>query len=94
MNWVFVKRTVIFAMLRLSLMTGMPTLAQTPADLNVMPLPAKAQLGSGVLKIDASFAIGFEGYREARLDRAAQRFKTQLHRETGIVFPVSASANA
>ncbi|MGB7845265.1 MAG: family 20 glycosylhydrolase [Candidatus Acidiferrum sp.] len=50
-----------------------------------MPLPAKAQLGNGALKIDAEFTIGFAGFREARLDRAAQRFLVQLNRETGIV---------
>ena len=94
MTCAFVKPTVIFAMLCSSLMMGRSVSAQTPADVNVMPLPAKAQLGSGVLKIDGGFAIGFEGYREARLDRAAQRFLTQLHRETGIVFPASAPANA
>jgi hexosaminidase len=93
MNCAFLKRTVTFAMLCSSLVMRMPVLAQTPSDLNVMPLPAKAQSGSGVLKIDGSFAIGFEGYREARLDRATQRFMTQLHRETGMVFP-SVPANA
>jgi hexosaminidase len=94
MNCGFLNRTVLFVMLFLSLVTGAPMPAQTTADLNVMPLPAKAQLSNGVLKIDGAFAIAFEGYREARLDRAAQRFMTQLHRETGIVFPPIAPANA
>jgi hexosaminidase len=94
MNCGFLNRTVLFVMLFSSLVTVWPMLAQTPTDLNVMPLPAKAQLGSGALKIDGNFVIGFEGYREARLDRAAQRFMTQLHRETGIVFPAVAPTNA
>jgi hexosaminidase len=94
MNCGFLNRTVLLVMLFSSLVTVWPMLAQTPTDLNVMPLPAKAQLGSGALKIDGNFVIGFEGYREARLDRAAQRFMTQLHRETGIVFPAVAPTNA
>jgi len=60
--------------------------AQSPRELNVMPLPAKVQMDSGALKIKAGFTIAFSGFREARLDRAAQRFLVQLHRETGIVF--------
>ncbi len=71
--------------------------AQAQSTVSLMPLPAKMQVGSGVLKIDEKFAIGFSGYREARLDRAAERSVIQLGRETGLVFvnrgPVEA-ANA
>jgi hexosaminidase len=94
MNCAFLKRTAIFVMLCSCLVVGVPVPAQTPAALNVMPLPAKAQFGTGVLKIDDNFSIAFEGYREARLDRAAQRFMTQLHRQTGMVFPASAPPSA
>lgn len=94
MNCGFLNRTVLFVMRFSLVVTVSPMLAQTPTDLNVMPLPAKAQLGSGALKIDGNFVIGFEGYREARLDRAAQRFMTQLHSETGIVLPAVAPTNA
>jgi hexosaminidase len=65
--------------------------AQTPTDLNIMPLPAKAQLGSGVLPVDKGFTLGFTGFRDERLDRAGQRFLMQLHRETGIVFAAAGS---
>jgi len=61
------------------------TYAQTTAPLNVMPLPAKTQQAAGVLKIDANFSIAFAGYREARLERAGQRFLHQLQRQTGLV---------
>ncbi len=60
--------------------------AQSLAELNVMPLPAKVQTASGTLKIDGNFTLSFAGYREARLDRAGQRFMTTLNHETGIVF--------
>lgn len=60
--------------------------AQSPSELNIMPLPAKAQMGSGSLKIDAGFAVAFVGFHDARLDRAGQRFSMQLTRETGFLF--------
>jgi hexosaminidase len=66
--------------------------AQTQSELNIMPLPAKAQATGGTLKIDAGFSLAFAGYREARLDRAGQRFMVQLQRETGMVFPASTVA--
>lgn len=66
--------------------------AQTQSELNVMPLPAKAQVTGGALKIDAGFTLAFSGYWEARLDRAALRFMVQLQRETGIVFPAAAAS--
>ena len=70
----------------MAMLVGAPVVAQTPVELNVMPLPAKVQLASGVLPIDRGFTIGFTGFRDERLERAAQRFLVQLHRETGIVF--------
>lgn len=78
-------------LLVLILMAGVPMLAQSPSELNVMPLPAKVQMGSGALKIDAGFAVAFAGFRDARLDRAGQRFLEQLHRQTGIVFANAAA---
>lgn len=69
-----------------------PMNAQIQAELNVMPLPAKAQVASGTLKIDAGFAVGLSGYREARLDRVVQRFMVQLEGQTGIAFSSSAAA--
>jgi hexosaminidase len=75
----------LFAALILCMVGSMGANAQTTSELNVMPLPARAQQGGGSLKIDAGFTIAFTGYREARLDRAGQRFLLQLNRETGIV---------
>lgn len=92
MNRRFLKRSLLAPSLFALGIAGAPMAAQTPNDLNVMPLPAQAQLGSGALKIDSNFTIGFAGYREARLDRAAQRFLTQLHRQTGVVFPTTLPA--
>ena len=58
-----------------------------------MPLPAHAVQGSGQFHVDGGFSIVFEGYQEARLEHARDRFMANLTRETGILhFPVS-SAN-
>jgi len=86
MNQVFSRKSAFLLMLTSLLIASMSTHAQSPADLNVMPLPAKAQLGSGALKIDGEFTIAFASYKEPRLERAGQRFLTTLNHETAIVF--------
>jgi hexosaminidase len=69
--------------------------AQSNLPLNIMPLPAKAERAEGSLKIDGSFRVSFVGYREARLERAGQRFLHQVRRQTGIVLlPANANAGA
>ena len=96
MNRPCLRRSLLSPVLFALVIAGVLMAAPTPVDLNLMPLPAKAQLGSGALKIDSNFTIAFAGYREARLDRAGQRFLTQLHRQTGIVFstPPAAATSA
>jgi hexosaminidase len=59
------------------------TTAQQPA-LNLMPLPASAQSGSGSLAVDSSFSVAFAGYTEPRLERAGERFLRQLARQTAL----------
>src|SRR6266581_2947196 len=59
------------------------TTAQQPA-LNLMPLPASVQSGTGSLRVDSSFSVAFTGYTEPRLERAAERFLRQLARQTGL----------
>jgi len=80
----FCKPTIFFVILSLAV-ASMSTRAQSTSDLNVMPLPAKVQMGSGSLKIDREFSVAFAGFRDARLDRAGQRFLTTLHHQTGLV---------
>ena len=59
------------------------TTAQKPA-LNLMPLPAGAQSGTGSLGVDSSFSVAFTGHTEPRLERAGERFLRQLARQTGL----------
>jgi len=64
--------------------------AQQPA-LNLMPLPASAQPGTGNLAVESSFAVSFTGYTEPRLERAVERFLRQLARQTGLPFSLHPS---
>ncbi|HKF06141.1 MAG TPA: hypothetical protein VKB49_27730 [Candidatus Sulfotelmatobacter sp.] len=59
-------------------------LAQEPASLGIMPIPANVTQGEDRFVIDGSFGIALEGFREPRLERARQRFLDLLSRETGI----------
>jgi hexosaminidase len=68
-----------------ALMLALPIRAQTPLPLQLMPQPASLQRASGVLPIDGSFSVAFTGHSEPRLDRAAERFLTQLHRQTALL---------
>src|SRR5581483_11902593 len=60
-----------------------PAQTSQPA-LNLMPLPSNYQLGSGQLSIDQSFSVTLAGHKEARLERAVQRFLELLSRRTGM----------
>lgn len=91
MNQVRSKKWMYLALFTSLPISGMTLRAQSPADLDVMPLPAKVQLGSGALKIDRGFTVGFAGYKETRLDRAGQRFLATLGRQTGIVLSHAAA---
>ena len=68
-------------------------MAQQP-KLNLMPMPASIEPGSGSLKVDSTFAVALQGYTEPRLERGAQRFLRQLSRQTGLPLPTGASKSA
>jgi hexosaminidase len=65
-------------------MLGAQIEAQTSPPPNLMPQPGSLRPAAGVLPIDASFSVAFTGHTEPRLDRAAERFLTQLHRQTAL----------
>jgi hexosaminidase len=57
---------------------------QEQPNLNLMPLPANVQRGSGSLRVDSSFSVALTGHTEPRLDRAVRRFMRQLSRQTAL----------
>jgi len=67
--------------------------AQAKSPLQIMPLPAQVVQGQGEFIIDGTFGISLEGYKEARLERARQRFLDTLSRETGIPLWREAAVN-
>ena len=58
--------------------------AQVQQSLNLMPMPAKMQLGNGRLLIDSSFSVAVTGHKEPRLQSAVELFLTQLRGQTGM----------
>jgi hexosaminidase len=59
-------------------------MAQIPSSLNLMPVPAKVQVGAGQLLVDQSFTAVSTGQRDVRLDLGIARFLDQVSRQTGM----------
>jgi hexosaminidase len=53
-------------------------------SLNLMPMPAKVQMGSGQLLIGPTFSVSIAGRHEPRLDSAVEIFLGQLGRQIGM----------
>src|SRR5262249_47661687 len=68
-------------------------LAQTAESINLMPMPASVQLGSGQLPIDQSFSVAISGHRDAVVDKGVQRFSAQLSRQTGMLLAAASGKN-
>ena len=66
------------------LLTAAAVAQSSSPELNVMPLPAAYQMGSGQLAINQQFSVGLTGHKEPRLDAAVQRFLQTLSRQTGM----------
>jgi hexosaminidase len=79
-NWMQALCLISFA----AVLYGPRAAAQTPPALDLMPVPADVQIGTGSLRIDASFSVALTGHTEARLNRALQRFQEQLFQQTAI----------
>jgi hexosaminidase len=88
-------RTILAVMLCALFASGVE--AQARQSLNLMPLPAKVQIGSGQLLIGPTFSVSIAGRHEARLDRVVEIFLGQFGRQIGmppIDMQVADSANA
>ncbi|HET9309456.1 MAG TPA: beta-N-acetylhexosaminidase [Candidatus Sulfotelmatobacter sp.] len=58
--------------------------AQSQPQLNLMPMPASVQTGTGQLAITPTFSVAVTGSHDASLDSGVQRFVKQLSQQTGI----------
>ena len=76
----------------LTMLLGFAVFAQAEpaATLNLMPLPSNYHLGAGQMVVDQSFSVALTGFREARLENAAQRFLETLSRRTGMPLAIRA----
>lgn len=54
------------------------------SQLNLMPMPARVDVGSGQLVVDPSFTVGIGGHSDPRLERTLELFLENLRRQTGI----------
>ncbi len=79
---------IIFLLLLLTTFSS----AQAQPQLNLMPMPASVQQGTGQLPINQSFSVAVTGARDASLDGEVQRFVTQLSKQTGIPFRLKSGA--
>ena len=78
-------RLSIFLSVCLTTFLGIPALySQDPTPLPLMPVPLHLTQGQGQLKIDGTFTIGLDGYKDARLESARKRFLNTLSNQTGI----------
>ena len=76
-----------------ALLTPEFTRAQQPA-LNLLPVPASVQAGSGSLRLDSSFSVALTGHTEPRLERAVDRFLHQLALQTALPLSFKPSKSA
>ena len=60
--------------------------AQSPNSLSLMPMPSHIMQAQGQLKVDSNFTVALEGYKDARLELARDRFLKTLSRQTGIPY--------
>jgi hexosaminidase len=74
----------MFAGLILSVMFVQLADAQVPSPLNLMPVPASLQMGTGQLVVDTSFSVGIGSPHDPQLQRAVDRFLNDLRRQTGM----------
>jgi hexosaminidase len=70
-----------------------PLSAQSQPQLNLMPMPASVQRGSGQLLITPSFSVATTGTHDPSIDYGVKRFTAQLSALTGIpIRPKAGSA--
>jgi len=71
-----------------------PTMAAAPQSaLNLMPVPANVQAGTGSLRVDAAFSVALTGHTEPRLDRSVERFLHQLALQTALPISTKLATN-
>src|SRR5450631_3670961 len=81
---------VILAIFIFCSFVNLTAYGQSNPQLNLMPMPSSVRAGTGALAVTESFSVAIEGYREARLDRAVERFLRDVKLRTGLFVAVQA----
>jgi hexosaminidase len=68
------------------------TCSAAPPALPLMPWPQKVAQAEGSMRIDVGFHVEFAGYQNVLLQRAAERLKRNLERQTTIAFAGNSGA--
>jgi len=68
--------------------------SQTQPQLNLMPMPASVQQGSGQLTITQAFSVAVSGTHDPALEAGVQRLTKQLSAQTGIPFRAKEGTSA
>src|SRR5580765_8125626 len=76
------RRRLCPVLLCLAALAGSPLMAQN--SLNLMPVPAHLERGTGQLVVDSGFQVGISGYTDARLEAAVERTLVRLERRLGV----------
>jgi len=76
------RRRLCPVLLCLAALAGSPLMAQN--SLNLMPVPAHLEIGTGQLVVDSGFQVGISGYTDARLEAAVERTLVRLERRLGV----------
>ncbi len=70
--------------MRFALLLALATAGVFAATPALMPLPTKMETSAGTLPVDGNFTVAATGSSDARLERALQRFRARLARQTGM----------
>jgi hexosaminidase len=73
----------VFTILMLSAISSELANAQVSTP-SLMPVPSSMQMGTGQLLVDTSFSVGIGSAHDPQLQRAVERFLTDLRRQTGM----------
>jgi hexosaminidase len=73
---------LVLALVSVFVSSAIPQIQHT---LSLVPMPADVQMGTGQLLIDPSFSVAITGHTDVRLQRAVDRFLSDLRRLTGML---------
>ncbi len=87
-------RRLLAALAALALVSARPAAARQAPTHTLMPVPAEFAWADGALTLDSTFAVGYAGFRDGRLERAVGRAFERLRARTGLALRTAPAAGA